>query len=253
MEPSTLELAAGIEAQSLRATQHAVSVSLIAGAPLDARAISVTVYSNVKDIEEKTNALIVARDALDALFSSSVRAFSWKPLRVYIRAGDLPKRASCEILPVMIDGNGPGGDTDDDDDNDDACNVFSHTRGGERQSSDATESASVYRASKFMRCVVAARIPDDGGIVEMFENIIHHLDEAGLNVRDLAHCRMYRVAKTSARAPEKLFNALLSAARESAGIDAPFLIDSIPVHACGLDADVTADVVLEAYAVAQRV
>ena len=253
MEPSTLELAAGIEAQSLRATQHAVSVSLIAGAPLDARAISVTVYSNVKDIEEKTNALIVARDALDALFSSSVRAFSWKPLRVYIRAGDLPKRASCEILPVMIDGNGPGGDTDDDDDNDDACNVFSHTRGGERQSSDATESASVYRASKFMRCVVAARIPDDGGIVEMFENIIHHLDEAGLNVRDLAHCRMYRVAKTSARAPEKLFNALLSAARESAGIDAPFLIDSIPVHACGIDADVTADVVLEAYAVAQRV
>lgn len=211
-------------------------------------------YSNVKDIEDETNALVVARDALDALFTTSARAFSWKPLTVFIRAGDLPKRASCEILPVMIDGKGPGGGDVDDDDEDDAENVFAQTIAGERRRSDATESASVYRKSKFMRCVVAARASDESGVSDMFQHLRHRLHEAELTMRDLAHGRMYRAVSDDAQrspnaSPETTFNALVRASRADEGINAPFLVDAIPTHACGLDVNVDAAVVLEAYAV----
>lgn len=244
MEPSTLDLVPGIVPQLERAMRSAVAVADVTGAPLGARALAVTLYTNAKYESEYAAAGAdshpsrVMREALKRETDSSARRFSWKPIVMQLVVTDLPKGSIGEIAPVMLVGNGPGPSDEDDDEE----RLMNESRGGAVEVLSHVHnvsSSSVYRAGRFMHCAIAASPLATAEIDGIIAHLAERLREARLAPSRLVACRLYCLADDDA-------TDLAAALERFAGTS--LRVITVPVLACGIDDDLGARFLLDARA-----
>jgi len=257
MEPTTLDLVPGVDAQLERATRSAAAVADVVGAPLGARALAVTLYTNAAHDDAHARSDIDAhpsRVMLRALRRECARGdrlFSWSPLVTQLVVADLPKNAVGEIVPTLLVDDGPSGErgyVDDDD------SLVGESRAGEPLPDDhGVRSRSVLRASRFARCVVSAPRSDrpiDVIIAAASRHVAARLREAHLRLDDdddiALAVRLYHAS--SAREDAVALRRAL-ASRLRLDLNAPALdVVAVPVLACGIDDDLDAAFVLDAHA-----
>ena len=252
MEPTTLDLVPGIVPQLERAMRSAVAVAEITGAPLGARSLAVTLYTNAKYEDEYAAAGASAHPA-NVMFESfsrevdsSDRVFSWRPLVTQLVVTDLPKGAIGEIEPILLVDEGPVSHSSNTEDEDDVDVLRKESRAGASSIlpdlSDVA-SSSVYRPRCFMRCTIVGY--RDVAVTAVLDHVRERLHEAFLTPERLISCRLYHRAEDEdiARAVDDAVRTLVS------GIDCakPRCI-IVPVVACGVDRDFGASFVLETYA-----
>ena len=248
MEPTTLDLVPGIVPQLERAMRSAVAVADVTGAPLGARALAVTLYTNAKYASEYAAAGAdshpsrVMREALKRETDSSERHFSWKPLVMQLVVTDLPKGSIGEIAPVLLVGSGPGQSDDNDDDDDDEARLVSESHAGAAEvlsHVDNVSSSSVYRSGRFMHCAIAVKPNATDEIDGIMAHLAERLREANLASSRLVACRLHHLVGDDVTA--------LAAAVERFASTSLRVI-TVPVLACGVDDDLGARFLLEARA-----
>ena len=256
MEPTTLDLVPGVEPQLERATRSAAAVADVVGAPLGARSLAVTLYTNAAHEEA------YARDGIDAHPSRVMlralrrecdrgdRKFSWSPLVTQLVVADLPKNAAGEIVPTLLVDDGPSGARGYVDDDDEDSLVGASRAGKPLPDDEGARSRSVFRASRFARCVVTAPRSDrtvDVVAAAASRHVLARLDEANLCPVDDDIALAVRLYHASIGDFAAFRRALVSRLRVD--LNSPALdVVAVPVLACGLDDDLDAGFVLDAYA-----
>jgi hypothetical protein len=245
MEPTTLDLVPGIASQLERAMRSAVAVAEISGAPLGSQSLALTLYSSAKYGDEYAAANAhpsrVMLDALENEIAASARKFSWQPLVTQLVVTDLPKNCIGEIAPILIIGKGPGAHEDDEGDE----TVDKSIAQSELGPNDAFQARWVYREERFIRLNVSVRSAEETKIDDIVTVIDACTSRAKLSLSQTLSCRLYhRTTPTAERFASALDASL------GARVDGASRLQSVvtPVVACGLDASIDDDIVLEMFA-----
>jgi len=245
MEPTTLDLVPGIASQLERAMRSAVAVAEISGAPLGSQSLALTLYSSAKYGDEYAAANAhpsrVMLDALENEIAASARKFSWQPLVTQLVVTDLPKNCIGEIAPTLIIGKGPGAHEDDEGDE----TVDKSIAQSESGPNDAFQARCVYREERFIRLNVSVRSAEETKIDDIVTVIDACTSRAKLSLSQTLSCRLYHRTTPAAERFASALDASLGAR-----VDGASRLQSVvtPVVACGLDASIDDDIVLEMFA-----